>query len=98
VTRFSQVFDAEGTGLEFVAYDAHEGEIERDNPFLSRAEMFWVMTRSMDLYHRRHTGRSPRRVMVHKTTEFKGEETDGCMEALHLCESVDLVQIAEDVG
>ena len=56
------------------------------------------MTRSMDLYRRRHAGRSPRRVMVHKTTEFKLEETDGCMEALHLCEAVDLVQVVEEVG
>jgi hypothetical protein len=36
--------------------------------------------------------------MVHKTTEFKPDEIDGCMEALHLCEAVDLVQIVEDVG
>lgn len=36
--------------------------------------------------------------MVHKTTEFKLDEIDGCMEALHLCEAVDLVQIVEDVG
>ena len=56
------------------------------------------MTRSLDLYRRRHAGRSPRRVMVHKTTEFKTDEVDGCMEALHLCEAVDLVQIVEDVG
>ncbi|PYT26667.1 MAG: hypothetical protein DMG57_20845 [Acidobacteria bacterium] len=98
VTCCSQVFDAEGAGLEFVAYDAHEVEIQRDNPFLSRAEMFRVMTRSLDLYRRRHAGRSPRRVMVHKTTEFKAEETDGCMEAFHLCEAVDLVQVVEDVG
>jgi|SRR5581483_10815896 len=98
VTCCSQVFDAEGAGLEFVAYDANEVEVQRDNPFLSRAEMFRVMTRSMDLYRRRHAGRSPRRVMVHKTTEFKREETDGCMEALHLCEAVDLVQIVESVG
>lgn len=98
VTCCSQVFDAEGAGLEFVAYDAHEVEVQRDNPYLSRAEMFRVMTRSMDLYRRRHAGRSPRRVMVHKTTEFKPEETDGCMEAFHLCEAVDLVQIVEDVG
>lgn len=98
VTCCSQVFDAEGSGLEFVAYDAHEVEIQRDNPFLSRTEMFRVMTRSMDLYRRRHAGRSPRRVMVHKTTEFKPEEVDGCMEALHLCESVDLVQIVENVS
>jgi hypothetical protein len=98
VTCCSQVFDAEGAGLEFVAYDAHEVEVQRDNPFLSRAEMFRVMTRAMDLYRRRHAGRSPRRVMVHKTSEFKAEETDGCMEAFHLCEAVDLVQVVEDVG
>ena len=98
VTCCSQVFDAEGAGLEFVAYDAHEVEVQRDNPFLSRAEMFRVMTRSMDLYRRRHAGRSPRRVMVHKTTEFKLEEIDGCMEALHLCEAVDLVQVVEKTG
>jgi hypothetical protein len=98
VTCCSQVFDAEGAGLEFVAYDAHEVEVQRDNPFLSRAEMFRVMTRSMDLYRRRHAGRSPRRVIVHKTTEFKPEEMDGAMEALHLCEAVDLIQVVEDVG
>lgn len=98
VTCCSQVFDAEGSGLEFVAYDAHEIEVQRDNPFLSRTEMFRVMTRSIDLYRRRHAGRSPRRVMVHKTTEFKSDEVDGSMEAFHLCEAVDLVQIVEDVG
>ena len=98
VTCCSQVFDAEGSVLEFVAYDAHEVEVQRDNPFLSRTEMFRVMTRSLDLYRRRHAGRSPRRVMVHKTTEFKPDEIAGSMEALHLCEAVDLVQIVEDVG
>ena len=54
--------------------------------------------RSLDLYRRRHAGRSPRRVMVHKNTAFRREEVGGCMEALHLCESVDLVQVVEDVG
>jgi hypothetical protein len=98
VTCCSQVFDAEGSGLEFVAYDAHEFEVQRDNPFLSRTEMFRVLTRSLDLYRRRHAGRSPRRVMVHKNTEFKREEVDGAMEALHLCEAVDLLQVVEDVG
>jgi hypothetical protein len=98
VTCCSQVFDAEGSGLEFVAYDTHEVEIQRENPFLSRNEMFRVITRSLDLYRRRHAGRSPRRVMVHKNTEFKPDEVDGAMEALHLCEAVDLLQIVEDVG
>jgi hypothetical protein len=30
-----------------------------------------------ELYRRRHAGRTPRRVMVHKTTEFKQDEVDG---------------------
>lgn len=98
VTCCSQIFDAEGAGLEFVAFDANDVEVQRDNPFLSRTEMFRVMTRSLDLYRRRHSGRSPRRVMVHKTTEFKNDEIDGCMEAFHLCEAVDLIQVVEDVS
>jgi len=98
VTCCSQVFDADGAGLEFVAYDAREVEIERRNPFLSRGEMFRVMSRSLDLYRRRHSGRAPRKVIVHKSTEFKKEEVAGCMEALHLCDEVDLVQVVEDVG
>jgi hypothetical protein len=98
VTCCSQVFDADGSGLEFVAYDANEVDVQRDNPFLSRTEMFRVMTRSLDLYRYRHAGRSPRRVIVHKSTEFKPEEIDGCMEAFHLCEAVDLVQVVEDIG
>jgi len=98
VTCCSQVFDAEGSGLEFIAYDAHEVEVQQDNPFLSRTEMFRVLTRSLDLYRRRHAGYSPRRVMVHKNTEFKRDEVDGAMEALHLCEAVDLVQVVEHVG
>lgn len=98
VTCCSQVFDADGAGVEFIAYDTNEFEVQRENPFLSRTEMFKVMTRAMDLYRRRHAGRVPRRVMVHKTTEFKPDEVDGCMEAFHLCESVDLIQVVEDVG
>lgn len=97
VTCCSQVFDAEGSGLEFVAYDARDARVFRDNPFLSRTEMFRVMSRSLDLYRRRHAGASPRRLIVHKNTEFKREEIEGCMGAFHLSESVDLVQVVEDV-
>ena len=98
VTCCSQVFDAEGSGLEFVAYDAHEVKIQRDNPYLSRNEMFRVMTRALDLYRRRHAGRTPRRVMVHKNSEFKRAEVEGAVEAFHLCEAVDLVQVVEGVN
>lgn len=98
VTCCSQVFDAEGAGLEFVAYDTTEAHVQRENPFLSRTEMFRIISRAMDLYRRRHAGRLPRRVMVHKSTEFKADEVDGCMEALELSESVDLIQVVSSVS
>lgn len=98
VTCCSQVFDADGAGLEFIAYDTNDVQVQRDNPFLSQAEMFRVISRSMALYRQRHGGRSPRRVMVHKSSEFKDAEVAGCFEALPLCEAVDLIQIVEDVG
>ena len=98
VTCCSQVFDADGAGLEFIAYDTNDVQVQRENPYLSQAEMFRVITRSMALYRQRHAGRSPRRVMIHKSTEFKEPEILGCFEALPLCEAVDLVQVVEDVG
>lgn len=98
VTCCSQVFDEQGGGLEFVAFDAHEVRVERRNPFLSRTEMFRVINRSMDLYRRRHAGRMPRHVVVHKTTEFKRDEIEGSFDALQSCESVDLLQIIEHGG
>jgi hypothetical protein len=96
VTCCSQVFDADGTGLEFLAYSPDDLRAEEgENPFLTRADMRRVMARSMTLYHQRHAGRLPSRVVVHKNSEFKGEEIDGCFEAFASVESVDLIQVVQ---
>src|SRR3546814_11197912 len=73
-------------------------QVQRDNPFLSRHEMFRVITRSMLLYRRRHGGVSPRRVMIHKSTEFREQEALGCFDALPTCNENDHVQEVADVG
>jgi len=52
-----------------------------------------VMARSLALYQRRHAGRCPRRVIVHKTTPFKSSEVDGCFDAWGATEEIDLLQI-----
>ena len=65
MTCCSQVFDADGGGLEFIAYEAESAIIEGDNPYLSRADMRAVMARSVRLYQDRHAGRLPRRLVVH---------------------------------
>lgn len=79
VTCCSQVFDSDGGGMEFVAYDAGQGEPR--NPYLSREDMRLVMSRSLALYQDRHAGRTPRRLVVHKRTPFQPQEVTGCIDA-----------------
>lgn len=100
VTCCSQVFDAEGTGLEFIAYNASMRDItiEGDNPYLSRAQMLSVVSRSLDLYRRQHAGEAPRRVIIHKTTPFKEEEIEGCFDAWARDDGLDLIQVQQDVS
>jgi hypothetical protein len=95
VTCCSQVFDSDGAGLEFIAYETEDVRIERRNPFLSRGEMRRVMARSLALYQQRHAGRIPKRVVVHKSTEFKPDEIEGCFDALAAAETVDLIQVKQ---
>jgi hypothetical protein len=94
----SQVFDSEGAGLEFVAYEADGVRVYGSNPFLNREQMHKVMSRTIDIYRRKHAGASPRRVVVHKNTEFKKEEVDGCFDAFAACEEVELVHVQQSAG
>jgi len=96
ITCCSQVFDSDGAGLEFIAFDTEDVHLERKNPFLSRSEMRRVMARSLALYQRRHSGRVPKRVVVHKSTEFKHDEIQGCFDALAVTDTVELIQVKDD--
>lgn len=98
VTCCSQVFDSDGAGLEFLTYDTDEAYVERRNPYLTRSEMRRVMARSLSLYQHRHGGRSPKRIVVHKTTEFKSDEVKGCFDAFRSAGEVDLVQVIKSAS
>jgi hypothetical protein len=95
VTCCSQVFDSDGGGLEFVAYETKDAHTIGENPFLTRTDMRRVMSRSQELYQRRHAGRVPKHITIHKTTEFKSEEIDGCFDAWSGSETVELYQIQQ---
>lgn len=95
VTCCSQVFDSDGAGLEFLLYETGDAIVERRNPYLTRPEMRRVMARSLALYQKRHGGRAPGRVVVHKTTEFKRHEVEGCFDAFSTVAEVELVQIKQ---
>jgi hypothetical protein len=92
VTCCSQVFDADGGGMDFVAYDVGQG-VDLDNPHLTRDQMRAVMSRSVRLYQDRHAGNLPTRVVVHKTTRFRDDEVDGVFDAWDACEEVECVRV-----
>jgi hypothetical protein len=97
-TCCSQIFDPDGTGFNFVAYDAKEFEQDRrHNPYLSYYEMQSVLSRSLNIYQGGHTGRVPRKVTIHKNTPFREEEILGALDSFRDGTEVELVQIVKDV-
>jgi len=67
-TCCSQVFDPDGTGFRFVAYDAREFTQDRSkNPYLSYYEMQSVVSRSLEIYRHGYFGRLPKRLRFTKT-------------------------------
>jgi len=80
VTCCSQVFDADGGGMEFVAYDVGQGRDLR-NQYLTREQMRVVLARSLAVYQRRHAGRSPARLVIHRQSAFRPEEISGALDA-----------------
>jgi hypothetical protein len=94
----SQVFDAEGSGLEFVAYEADGVHMFGKNPFLRRDQMLKVMARSLAIYHRKHAGDPPRRVVVHKNTEFRSEEIEGVFDAFPTADNIELIHVQQQCG
>jgi hypothetical protein len=97
VTCCSQVFDMDGGGMQFVAFEAHDPVVDvaeaRRNPFLSRDDMRAVLARSLELYQGRNGGTLPKRLVIHKTTAFKQEEIDGAFDALSGVPEVECVEV-----
>jgi hypothetical protein len=94
----SQVFDAEGSGLEFVAYEAEGVHMFGRNPFLRRDQMLKVMARSLAIYQRKHVGDPPRRIVVHKDTEFRKDEIEGVFDAFPNAEDIELIHVQQQCG
>lgn len=98
-TCCSQVFDPDGTGFRFVAYDAREFTQDgRRNPYLSYYEMQSVLSRSLEIYQSGHFGRTPRKITVHKNTPFKEEEILGALDSFRDGTEVELVQIVKNIS
>ena len=98
-TCCSQVFDPDGTGFRFVAYDAREFTQDRSkNSYLSYYEMQSVVSRSLEIYRHGYFGRLPKKVTIHKNTEFKEEEILGALDSFRDGTEVELVQIIKGIS
>jgi len=97
VTSCSQVFDMDGGGMQFVAFEARDPVTDvaeaRRNPFLSRDDMRAVLARSLELYQGRNGGNLPKRMVIHKTRAFKEEEIAGAFDALTGVAEIECVEI-----
>ncbi|HMZ84079.1 MAG TPA: hypothetical protein PLT94_15460 [Rhodocyclaceae bacterium] len=98
VTCCSQVFDMDGGGMQFVAFEARDPVADvseaRRNPFLSRDDMRAVLARSLELYQGRNGGNLPKRLVIHKTTAFKADEIDGAFDALAGVPEVECIEVS----
>lgn len=93
-TCCSQIFDPDGTGFQFVAYDTKEFTTDRKgNPYLSYQEMQSVLSRSLMLYQNSHSGRIPRKIFVHKTSHFTEDEIQGAFDAFGGKTELELIQV-----
>jgi hypothetical protein len=98
-TCCSQVFDPDGTGFRFVAYDAREFTQDKSkNPYLSYYEMQSVLSRSLEIYQRGYFGRLPKKITVHKNTAFKEEEILGALDSFPDGTEVELIQLVQSVS
>lgn len=98
VTCCSQVFDMDGGGMQFVAFEAQDPVADlaeaRRNPFLSRDDMRAVLARSLELYQGRNGGSLPKRMVIHKTTAFKDGEIEGAFDALTGVPEIECVEVS----
>lgn len=92
-TCCSQVFDPDGTGFKFVAYDTNEFTEQKGNPFLSYQEMQTVLSKSLLIYQNDHGGRIPKKIFIHKTSHFTEEEIQGAFDAFGNRTEIELIQI-----
>lgn len=98
VTCCSQVFDTDGGGMQFVAYEARDpivGDLveARRNPYLTRDDMRSVLAQTMGVYRQRNGGNVPRRVVLHKRTPFTDDEVNGARDALASVQEVECVEL-----
>lgn len=93
----SHIFNAEGQGLQYRLSKVENPTFDsrRRNAFLSRDDARRVGESIRQLFFEAR-GALPRRVVIHKRTEFRRDEREGLIEGLDGIAEVDMVEITVD--
>jgi len=77
-------------------FEWHEGEKGKQVQ-LNSSQMAQIVSDSVDIFYEQRK-RLPERLVVHKSTEFSGEEIKGCFDGSKNVDEVDIVHISEYTG
>ena len=73
--------------------------VNKRRPYLTSPELASeIITDVLSLYRRQRNNQDPKRVVIHKSSPFRNEETEGFNQALANIETVDYVHINEHSG
>jgi len=91
----SQIFDSTGQGLRFLLQNIEHPVFYGRNPFMSKEDARRLILKLKDAYRRIDPNSSLKKIVIHKTTHFTGEEIEGIAQALEGIENVELLQIQQ---
>ena len=91
----SQLFDSTGTGIRMVLRKINNPIIRgKNNPYMNEDDARAMMTELKEQYYRSAPVNFLKRIVVHKTTPFIGEEISGIIQAFRGID-VELIQVQE---
>jgi len=91
----SQIFDGNGNGLKFLLQPIEKPVFYNKNPFMSKDDAFRLVSNIRNTYHKIDPVIGLKKLVLHKTTHFTKEETEGICNALEGIENIELLQIQQ---
>jgi hypothetical protein len=94
----SQIFDSSGQGLRFLLQNIEHPVFYGRNPFMSKEDARRLVLKLKDAYRRIDPNSTLKRIVIHKTTHFTGDEIEGIAQALEGIENVELLHIQQQTN
>jgi hypothetical protein len=91
----SQIFDGDGNGLKFLLQPIEKPVFYNKNPYMSKEDAFRLISNIRNTYHKIDPVIGLKKLVLHKTTHFTGEEIEGICNALQGIDNIELLQIQQ---